>query len=83
MHAVRSPLVRAVVLMLHHVRRQDLKSCCWHAPCSLLQVVNSGDQAGAFHLARQFEAAGRIPEAVRYYTLVSGRRGTRLQWAWA
>lgn len=35
-----------------------------------LQVTNSGDHAAAFHLARQYEAAGRIPEAVRYYTLV-------------
>ncbi|GIL44704.1 hypothetical protein Vafri_2223 [Volvox africanus] len=33
------------------------------------EVTNSNDQAGAFHLARQYEAAGRIPEAVRYYTL--------------
>ncbi|GLC64378.1 hypothetical protein PLESTF_000154800 [Pleodorina starrii] len=33
------------------------------------EVANSNDQAGAFHLARQYEAANRIPEAVRYYTL--------------
>ncbi|PNH02131.1 Intraflagellar transport protein 140, partial [Tetrabaena socialis] len=33
------------------------------------EVANSGDMAGAFHLARQYEASGRIPEAVRYYTL--------------
>lgn len=35
------------------------------------QVTNNGDQAAAFHLARQYEAAGRIPEAIRFYTGVS------------
>ncbi|KAG2490014.1 hypothetical protein HYH03_011479 [Edaphochlamys debaryana] len=33
------------------------------------EVSNSSDMASAFHLARQYEAAGRIPEAVRYYTM--------------
>mmetsp|Transcript_19068 Transcript_19068/g.64920 ORF Transcript_19068/g.64920 Transcript_19068/m.64920 type:complete len:1396 (+) Transcript_19068:174-4361(+) len=31
-------------------------------------VVDSGDVAGAFHLARQFEAQDRVPEAVQYFT---------------
>ncbi|PNW79678.1 hypothetical protein CHLRE_08g362650v5 [Chlamydomonas reinhardtii] len=33
------------------------------------EVTNSADNAASFHLARQYEASGRIPEAIRYYTL--------------
>lgn len=42
-------------------------------------AATSGDLACAFHLARQYEAMERIPEAVRYYSL-SGRysHGARL-----
>mmetsp|Transcript_30722 Transcript_30722/g.68056 ORF Transcript_30722/g.68056 Transcript_30722/m.68056 type:complete len:1411 (+) Transcript_30722:34-4266(+) len=32
------------------------------------QVARLGDPAAAFHLARQYEAQGRITEAIRFYT---------------
>lgn len=34
------------------------------------QVQRLGDPAAAFHLARQYEAQGRISEAIRFYTQV-------------
>jgi hypothetical protein len=38
--------------------------------CSPLQVSRLGDPAAAFHLARQYEAAERISEAIKFYTQV-------------
>jgi hypothetical protein len=35
-----------------------------------LQVDRLGDPAAAFHLARQYEAAERISEAIKFYTQV-------------
>lgn len=34
------------------------------------QVSRLGDPAAAFHLARQYEAAERVSEAIKFYTQV-------------
>ena len=41
-----------------------------HLSAPTPQVVRMGDPAAAFHLARQYEAAERISEAIKYYTQV-------------
>ena len=36
------------------------------------EVERLGDPAAAFHLARQYEAQEKIPDAIRYYSQVWG-----------
>lgn len=41
----------------------------YDARVQLPQVLRLGDPAAAFHLARQYEAMGRISEAIKFYTM--------------